>query len=120
MNKTSIKSEFTKFIKKIMNSENPRMNGWYCGITNNEERRKTEHKNLKGKIIHWKCIDEDSMRKANEVEAYFSLKGTKNLSSPNGAVKSSWWIYVFNLPSSNYGLGGIISNETIYKYAFGK
>lgn len=43
MNKNYIKSEITKHIGKSMGSENPRLNSWYVGITNNTKRRKAEH-----------------------------------------------------------------------------
>ena len=122
MDTSSIKGQFTRFIKETMGSENPRLNGWYCGITNNESRRKAEHNNSKGKISNWKCIDAGSMKKANEVEAYFSSKGTRNLPNPNGAVKSSRWVYIFKLPSrnsKNYGLGGVVTDKTLYDYVFG-
>ena len=119
MDTTSIKSQFTKFVKATMGSENPRMNGWYSGITNNEQRRKAEHNSKNGKIKYWKCINAGTMKKANEVEAYFSAKGTKNLPNPNGANSSSKWVYIFKLPTSKkMGLGGPVTPSSLYSYIF--
>lgn len=121
MKTISIKGEFTKFIKKTMRSENPRLKGWYCGITNNENRRKAEHNYAKGKIKYWKCINASTMKKASEVEAYFSIKGTSNLPSPNGANKSSKWVYIFKMPNSKkMGLGGVVTDSDFYNYVFGE
>jgi len=56
MDTSSIKGQFTRFIKETMGSKNPRLNGWYCGITNNENRRKAEHNYVKGKTSKWVYI----------------------------------------------------------------
>jgi len=121
MDTSSIKGQFTRFIKETMGSKNPRLNGWYCGITNNENRRKAEHNYVKGKIKHWKCINASTMKKASEVEAYFSVKGTSNLPSPNGANKSSKWVYIFKMPSNKkMGLGGVVTGSDFYNYVFGE
>ena len=119
MDASSIKGQFTKFIKEIMGTENPRMSGWYSGITNNEDRRKAEHNTKMGKIKHWKCINAGTMKKANEVEKYFSDKGTTNLPSPNGALPSSRWVYILKLPPNRkMGLGGTTDSKSLYGYIF--
>jgi hypothetical protein len=60
------------------------------------------------------------MKKASEVEEYFSHKGTSNLPSPNGATNSSKWVYIFKLPSGKkMGLGGVVNNKTLYNQIFG-
>jgi len=119
MKTTSIKGEFTKFIKKSMSSENPRFSGWYCGITNNEERRKAQHNYARGNIKYWKSTNAGTMKKANEVERYFSEKGTINLPSPNGAKASSKWVYIFKLPViEQIGLGGALDSESLYNQIF--
>ena len=121
MDTSSIKGQFTRFVKNTMGSETPRMNGWYSGITNNEERRKAEHNYKKGKIKYWKCVNAGTMKKANEVERYFSDKGTLNLPSLNGALVSSRWVYIFKLPDNKkMGLGGGVSKESLYNQIFGK
>lgn len=120
MNTRSIKAQFTIFVMNSMGSKNPRMDGWYVGITNNENRRKGEHNRNRGKILYWKCLDAGSMKKANEVEKYFSEKGTRNLPSINGATKDSRWVYIFKLPTvKNRGLNGAITDEILYNFIFG-
>lgn len=122
METRAIKGQLTKFVKATMRSENPRFNGWYAGITNNEKRRRGEHSKKNGKIEHWKCINTGSMKKANEVEAFFSEKGTINMRSPQGANSSSKWVYIFKLSKSKdlKGLGGFLTNEDLYEYVFGE
>ena len=93
MNKVSIKSEITKHFSKSMNSEKPRLDSWYVGITNDTKRRKGEHRvNVLG-LKYWKTFDAETMENANEIESYFSKKGTINLPSKNGANS---FIYVAN------------------------
>lgn len=119
MDTSSIKGQFTKFIKDTMGSNTPRLNGWYCGITNNEDRRRAEHNYKKGEIKYWKCINAQTMEKANEVERYFSQKGTMNLPSPNGASTSSKWVYVFKLPKTKaVGLRGALDANLVYNKLF--
>ncbi|CAA0147689.1 hypothetical protein [Tenacibaculum maritimum] len=121
METRAIKSELTKFVKATMGSKNPRFNGWYAGITNNEKRRKGEHSVRNGKILHWKCINADTMAKANEVEAFFSAKGTQNMPQPQGANIASKWVYIFKLakkPQGMNGLAGPLDRKTVYEYVF--
>jgi len=98
MDTSSIKGQFTRFIKETMGSKNPRLNGWYCGITNNENRRKAEHNYVKGKIKHWKCINASTMKKN----------------------KSSKWVYIFKMPSNKkMGLGGVLDTQSLFNQVFG-
>ena len=122
METRAIKGQLTKFVKATMRSKNPRLNGWYAGITNNEKRRRGEHSNKNGKIEHWKCINAGTMKKANEVEAFFTNKGTKNMRSPQGANISSKWVYIFKLSKSDglKGMGGLLASEDLYEYIFGE
>lgn len=92
-----IKAVFTKHIKASMNSENPRLNLWYCGITNDTNRRIAEHKTNKGPIKHLKFIETLTKEYANEVETYFQKKGTINRSNVGGAVKNSRFVYIFKV-----------------------
>ncbi|TVZ51234.1 MULTISPECIES: hypothetical protein [Flavobacteriaceae] len=123
METRAIKSELTKFVKKTMGSKNPRFNGWYAGITNNEKRRKAEHSVRNGKILHWKCINAGTMMKANEVEAFFSTRGTLNMKQPQGANIASKWVYIFKLapkPRGMNGLAGPLDSKSVYDYIFGE
>lgn len=108
----SIKGQITKHIKKSMDSDNPRLNYWYCGITNDELRRKAEHNLKKGIVNYWKCFDAETRFNANEVESYFSKKGTINAPHAGGAKQNSRFVYIFKLNNSylreNKGLGGVI------------
>lgn len=79
MKSSSIKTQFTKHIKETMGSENPRYSLQFCGITNDEARRKAEHKYKFGEIANLKCIDAENLKEANLIEVYFSEKGTQNL-----------------------------------------
>lgn len=106
-----------------MGSQSPRFNGWYAGITNNEKRRKGEHSVRNGKIVHWKCINAGTMIKANEVESYFSDKGTRNMPQPQGANMASKWVYIFKLaprPKGMSGLAGPMDSPSIHNYVFGE
>ena len=119
MTTTAIKTQITKHIKASMNSEKPRLSGWYVGITNSLNRRKAEHKIQALGIKFWKTFDAESMKNANEVEAYFSNKGTANRPSPNGAIKSSKFVYVFKKPiSKNTGLNAPITDEDFINLLF--
>lgn len=123
METRAIKSELTKFVRATMGSRNPRMNGWYAGITNNELRRRAEHSKTNGKILYWKCINAGTMKKANEVEAYFTGKGTLNMSHPQGAKATSRWVYIFKLAPKPRGMNGLanpLDSKSVYDYIFGE
>ena len=119
MTANSIKSQITKHIKSSMGSENPRLNGWYVGITNNANRRKGEHSKSKLGLKYWKTFTAKTMNDANIVEAYFSQKGTMNLSSKGGAIKTSKYVYVFKLPVSKpQGLNGVFTLNNLISQLF--
>ncbi len=119
MTTTSIKSQITKHIKSSMGSENPRYKGWYVGITNSTDRRKAEHRiNVLG-IKYWKTFDAESMENANEIEAYFSIKGTSNRPSKNGAIDNSKFVYIFKKPVSKpAGLNGPFTDKNLIDQLF--
>lgn len=123
MNTVSLKGQMTKHIKKSMGSKNPKLQYWYCGITNNEQRRKIEHSRLLPLLSYWKCLKADNIIEANEVELYFHNKGTSNRGSKNGARLSSVYVYVFrhsNLPFiKGLGLPGIQTFEDVLNELFG-
>lgn len=119
MNSTAIKSEITKHIKKSMNSSEPRLNTWYVGITNDTKRRKAEHKVDKLGLKFWKTFDAETMENANEIESYFSKKGTINRPSKNGANKFSKFVYVVRKPNSKpTGLNGPFTDKNIIDQLF--
>lgn len=119
MTATAIKSQITKHIKSSMGSEKPRLKNWYVGITNNTERRKAEHRvNVLG-LEYWQTFEAENMGKANEVEAYFSNKGTVNKPSKNGANKNSKFVYVFKKPTSRpMGLNGAFTDKNLIDQLF--
>lgn len=119
MKKTAIKSKITKHIRKSMGSSNPRMNTWYVGITNNTKRRRAEHKVGELGLRFWKTFDAETMENANDIESYFSEKGTINRPSKNGANKSSKFVYVFRKPTSKpTGLNGPFTINNIIDNLF--
>jgi len=119
MNKTAIKSQITKHIKKSMNSENPRLKNWYVGITNNEKRRKAEHKAKMLNLKFWKSFNAGTLNNANEIEAYFSEKGTSNRPSKNGANEKSKFVYVFKKPNKKpTGLNGVFTEKNLFDFLF--
>lgn len=104
-----------------MGSENPRLKDWYCGIINNEMRRKAEHNKKHLNISFWKCINAEQLLDANGVESYFSKKGTINRASKNGTNETSTFVYIFKLPVGGkaYGLGGpVISIDSLLASLF--
>ena len=114
MDVNQIKTQFTKHIKKSMDSENPKYKYWYCGITNNTIKRKMQHHRIFPLLKHWKVIEAENMLEANSVEAFFSKKGTSNRPSKNGANESSKYVYLFREPSlpkvKGLGYGGDIQS----------
>jgi hypothetical protein len=119
MNKTAIKSEITKHILKSMGSQQPRLSSWYVGITNDIDRRKAEHKINTLELKFWKTFDAETMDYANEIESYFSKKGTINRPSKNGANKFSRYVYVFRKPTSKpKGLNGPFTIDNIIEKLF--
>ena len=59
------------------------------------------------------------MKSANEVESYFSTKGTVNRPSKNGAIKSSKFVYVFKKPISKpTGLNGVFTDKNLIDQLF--
>lgn len=120
MKSSSIKTQLTKFVKQSMGSENPRFSNWYSGITNSEKRRKAEHSYNRGLIDFWKCYETESLLSANEIEAYFHKKGTKNSPHCHGAIKTSVFVYIFKLPKKQpLGLAGPFTEENLLKQIFG-
>ena len=102
-----------------MNSENPRFNLWYCGVTNYENRRKAEHNLKHGLVGHWKYLDAKNKIEANSVERYFSEKGTVNSPNPFGLKENSKWVYIFKIPANRpQGLSGPFNIETILHQLF--
>ncbi len=102
----AIKGAITRHIRLSMNSENPRLSNWYCGITNDVNRRKAEHNAYRGLVNFWHCYDAGSVSNANIIEAAMSEKGMINRPHIGGAIRTSRWVYVFKEPRT-IGLNGI-------------
>lgn len=103
----TIKGAITKHIKSSMGSENPRYSLWYCGITNDTERRKAEH-NIKKKgikIDFWKSFNAETMNDAQIIEVEMFNRGMINKPHKGGAHIGSKNVYVFKM--TNKGLGSI-------------
>jgi len=121
METKAIKGEITKHIKKSMGSNNPRFKNWYVGITNDIKRRRAEHNSKKIGIKYWKSFNAGSLKNANEVERYFSLKGTSNRPSPNGANEKSIFVYVFKKPTATAkGLNSPFTEKNLFAQLFQK
>lgn len=119
MTTSSIKSQITKHIKSSMGTDNPRMNLWYVGITNDENRRKAEHNYKFIGIKYWKSFLTKSMEEANSIEQYFHKKGTINKPSKYGAIGTSKIVYVFKKPSfKSKGLNGAFTFNSILNELF--
>jgi len=119
MKTAAIKSQITKHIKSSMGSDNPRLINWYVGITNDTDRRKAQHKINNLGLKYWKTFEAENMEKANEVEAYFSKKGTINRPSKNGAKRNSKFVYVFKKPTSRpMGLNGPFTDRNLLDLLF--
>lgn len=118
-----IKSAITSHIKKSMGSKNPQLNKWYVGITNNVGVRQAQHKAKLGSILYWKTMEAENMKLANNVERYFSDKGTLNAPQAGGATKSSKHVYVFKFPPlhlNSKGLNGTFDLDEFIKNIFKK
>ncbi len=69
---------------------------WYSGITNNEERRKIEHKiKNQADIKCWKCWDAKTKRIASALEDSLHRRGFSNAPFSRGAKETSKFIYVY-------------------------
>lgn len=70
---------------------------WYCGVTNDETRRKADHKYGKNiSALYFKAWDAESKDNALLVEKHFHQQGMKGLSkSPGGVRSSSKYVYIF-------------------------
>jgi len=119
MTTPAIKSQITKHIKSSMGNDNPRMNLWYVGITNNEKRRKAEHNYKTLGFKYWKSFATNSMDDANSIEQYFHTKGTSNKPSKYGAIGTSKIVYVFKKPASKpQGMNGPFTEKNLFKQLF--
>lgn len=70
---------------------------WYCGVTNNSNKRKSGHK-TKDNITPalWKCFNARSVKIALDIETYFHKKGMLDTDEKGGYDKTtSKFIYVF-------------------------
>lgn len=65
---------------------------WTIGITNDPERRKTEHRNEGKNIQYWKDWKADTETIAQNVEKYFLDKGMKG---GIGGGDDSTFVYIF-------------------------
>lgn len=119
MKPKDIKTQFTKHVKNAMNSDNPKFELWYCGITNNEKRREAEHNAKKGIVEFWKCENAKKKDNANEIEQYYHFKGTKNSPHTHGAIETSKWVFIFKMPVQRpSSLSGVFDVENIFKELF--
>ncbi|HCT31523.1 MAG TPA: hypothetical protein DIW31_12540 [Bacteroidales bacterium] len=108
----SIKGAITKHIKSSMGTVNPRYSLWYCGITNDTERRKAEHNVRKKdiKIEFWKSFNAGTMNDAQIIETEMFSKGMKNMPYKGGANVGSKNVYVFKMtPRGLEGIEDVIS-----------
>lgn len=101
-----IKAAITMHIKNSMNSDNPQLRLWYCGITNNEVKRKAAHIAKRTKVDFWKIYNASTLEIAHSIEFDLSLKGTNNCKHKGGANESSIFVYVFKT-NPKKGLAGI-------------
>lgn len=91
----SINAQITKWVEQNSILYVKRGN-WYAGITNNENRRKIEHRiKNQDKIWCWKCWDAKSLRIANALENSLSRRGFSNAPFKGGAKSTSKYIYVY-------------------------
>ncbi|MFK8377546.1 hypothetical protein [Capnocytophaga canimorsus] len=114
---SSIKALFTKHIKEY--SEN--FSDWYCGITNSEKRRNSEHLRKYKKIYDWKCYTVKNVEEANEIEKYFNEKGTLNASNMGHTTIKTNKVYIFRLDQKTkkqHGLGMPVNIDGILNIFF--
>ena len=83
---------------------------WYCGITKYpDDTRLKQHinkKNIEG--LFFNIWETDSVEDANEIEVYFSDKGTINSPSKAGAKKNSKYVYVYkSSPTINESIANL-------------
>lgn len=116
----SIKSVFTRYVNT--NGDKRKSNifsDWYCGITNNTNIRKAQHKKTNGEIKHWIALKAKNKTEANEIESYYNSKGTMNSSNIAGAKSNSTYVYIFRKPSPRQmGLGGGLSLKSYIQWLF--
>src|ERR1043166_2206328 len=69
---------------------------WYCGVTNDETKRKAAHKfDKKIGAVYFKAWDAGSRANALAIEEHFHLKKMRGRSkSPGGVRPSSRYVYV--------------------------
>ncbi|GHT35483.1 hypothetical protein FACS189434_13360 [Bacteroidia bacterium] len=73
---------------------------WYVGITNNPKIREKQHNlTYKNKMYLHICYAY-SKEIGNQIEKYFSDKGTINKPIIGGAKKNSFYVYVFKAQAS--------------------
>lgn len=70
---------------------------WYCGVTNDDAKRKAAHKFTKDiPALYFKSWDAGSKSNSLAIEKYFHSKGMRGDSkSPGGVRTSSRYVYVF-------------------------
>jgi len=70
---------------------------WYCGVTNDETRRKAAHKYGKNiTALYFKAWDAGSKTNALAIERYFHSLGMLGQSKSSGGVRSSSrYVYIF-------------------------
>lgn len=116
----SIKTAFTRYINTNGDKRKTNIFGdWYCGITNNLNIRNAQHKKTRGDIKHWTALKAKSKSDANEIESYYSDKGTVNSPNIAGAKTNSSFVYIFKMPSSRpKGLAGPFSINNYIDWLF--
>lgn len=116
----SIKSTFTRYVNT--NGDKRKSNifsDWYCGITNNPNIRNAQHKKNHGDIKHWIALKAKNKKEANEIETYYSDKGTTNSSNIAGATVASCYVYIFKIPNTKpKGLAGPLSVKSYMNWLF--
>jgi hypothetical protein len=70
---------------------------WYCGVTNDDTKRKAAHKYSKEiPALYFKSWDAGSKSNSLAIEKHFHLLGMRGESkSPGGVKSSSTFVYVF-------------------------